>query len=82
MAYYPVENDHLILGYRLILPDEGKIDKIDVISESVDFELKHIQIIKEWVNNEFHEVYFSEIVTLTIFKGHSGVGALHCELFV
>ena len=56
MAYYPVENDHLILGYRLILPDEGKIDKIDMVSESVDFELKHIQIIKEWVINESKEL--------------------------
>jgi len=59
MAYYPVENDQLVLGYRLLLPDEGKIDKIDVVSESVDFELKHVQIIKENQESELFIVNYS-----------------------
>ena len=57
MAYYPVENDPLVLGYRVLLPDEGKIDKIDVVSESVDFELKHVQIIKEWGSSKLQHFW-------------------------
>ena len=81
MAYYPVENDHLVLGYRVLLPDEGKIDKIEVFSERVDFELKHVQIIKEWVFFNF-ETFDEKLLLLKKVNTLNSKENQESELFI